>query len=167
MPRGYPTTEEGRRKQFENLEKGRFRKGQSGNPDGRPPLTMSGFVKEMEAKGYEVPNAETIFKSFLYIGTLPEDEIKAILSDKSRPMMQRIIAKGILDKKGLDVLERILDRVFGKTQRIDITSKGEQIKSDPLQVHVVTNSEEYNKVLAEIQKEKERKDAELDKTAEG
>lgn len=27
MPKGYPNTEEGRRKQFENLEKGRFKKG--------------------------------------------------------------------------------------------------------------------------------------------
>lgn len=163
MPRGYPNSEEARKKQLANLEKGRWKKGQVTNPKGRPPLTMTGFVKEMEAKGYEVPSAETISKSFLYIGTLPEEEIKAILADKTRPMMQRIIAKGILDKKGLDVLERIFDRAYGKIQRIDLTSKGEQIKSDPLQVHVVTSSEEYNKILAEIQKEKERKEAETDK----
>jgi hypothetical protein len=166
MPRGYPSTEEGRRKQFENLEKGRFKKGKSGNPQGRPPLTMSGFVKEMEAKGYEVPSAETISKSFLYIGTLPEEEIKAILADKTRPMMQRIIAKGILDKKGLDVLERIFDRAYGKTQRIDITSKGEQIKQEPLTVHFVSNTDDYKKIQEEINKEKARKDAGPDRTEE-
>ena len=161
--------EEQRAKQLENLKKGAFKKGVASNPKGRQPRpkTMTMFVEEMKAKGYEVPSSQIIAESYLYIATLPEDELKAVLNDKSRPMMQRIIAKGVLDKKGIDVLDRIVDRAYGKIQRIDLTSKGEQIKSDPLQVHIVTNSEEYNKVLAEIQKEKERKDAEPDKTGEG
>lgn len=161
------TNEDKRRKQLANLKS--FKKGDVPNPKGRPPKpkTMTMFVEEMKEKGYEVPSSQIIAESYLYIATLPEDELKAVLNDKSRPMMQRIIAKGVLDKKGIDVLDRIVDRAYGKIQRIDLTSKGEQIKSDPLQVHVVTNSEEYNKVLAEIQKEKERKEAEPDKTAEG
>ena len=155
-----------RAKQLENLKKGTFKKGQSGNPRGKPPRpkTMSLFIEEMKEKGYEVPSSQIIAESFLYIATLPEEELKAVLNDKARPMMQRIIAKGVLDKKGIDVLDRIIDRAYGKIQRIDLTSKGEQIKQpEPLQVHVVTNTEEYNKVLAEIQAEKQRKDAQPDK----
>lgn len=124
---------------------------------------MTAFIAEMKEKGYEVPTSQTIAESFLYIATLPEDELKAVLADKTRPMMQRIVAKGILDKKGMDILERVVDRAYGKIQRIDLTSKGEQIKQDPLQIHVISNTEEYNKVLAEIQKEKERKEAQPDK----
>lgn len=154
-----------RKRQLDNLEKGKFRKGEVTNPKGRPPKpkTMSLFIEEMKEKGYEVPSSQIIAESFLYIATLPEDELKAVLADKTRPMMQRIVAKGILDKKGIDILERVVDRAYGKIQRIDLTSKGEQIKQDPLQVHIVTTTEEYNKVLAEIQKEKERKDAQPDK----
>lgn len=157
-----------RQKQLANLEKGKFKKGEITNPKGRPPKpkTMTTFIAEMKEKGYEVPTAQTIAESFLYIATLPEDELKAVLADKTRPMMQRIVAKGILDKKGMDILERVVDRAYGKIQHIDLTSKGEQIKQDPLQVHVVTNNEEYQKILAEIQKEKEKKDAEPDRTAE-
>ena len=160
--------DEQRAKQLANLKKGTFKKGQSGNPKGKPPRpkTMSLFIEEMKEKGYEVPSSQIIAESFLYIAALPEGELKAVLADKSRPMMQRIIAKGILDKKGIDVLERVIDRAYGKIQRIDLTSKGEKIKPDPLQVHFVSNSEDYNKVLSEIQKEKERKDAEPDKTGE-
>lgn len=155
-----------RQKQLANLEKGKFKKGKITNPKGRPPKprTMTTFIAEMKEKGYEVPTAQTIAESFLYIATLPEDELKAVLADKTRPMMQRIVAKGILDKKGMDILERVVDRAYGKIQRIDLTSKGEQIKQpEPLQVHVVTNTDEYNKVLAEIQAEKQRKDAQPDK----
>lgn len=157
-----------RRKQLANLEKGKFKKGEVTNPKGRPPKpkTMTAFIAEMKEKGYEVPTSQTIAESFLYIATLPEDELKAVLADKTRPMMQRIVAKGILDKKGMDILERVVDRAYGKIQRIDLTSKGEQIKQDPLQVHFVTNSEEYNKVIAEIEAEKKRKDTELNKTLE-
>ena len=157
-----------RQKQLANLEKGKFKKGEITNPKGRPPKpkTMTAFIAEMKEKGYEVPTSQTIAESFLYIATLPEDELKAVLADKTRPMMQRIVAKGILDKKGMDILERVVDRAYGKIQHIDLTSKGEQIKQDPLQVHVVTSTEEYNKVLAEIQKEKERKETENNKTKE-
>ena len=157
--------ESNRKRQLANLEKGKFKKGEVTNPKGRPPKpkTMTTFIAEIKDKGYEVPTAQTIAESFLYIATLPEDELKAVLNDKSRPMMQRIVAKGILDKKGIDILERVVDRAYGKIQHIDLTSKGEQIKQDPLQIHVVSNTEEYNKVLAEIQKEKERKEAESDK----
>ena len=113
-----------RRKQLANLEKGKFKKGEVTNPKGRPPKpkTMTAFIAEMKEKGYEVPTSQTIAESFLYIATLPEDELKAVLADKTRPMMQRIVAKGILDKKGMDILERVVDRAYGKIQRIDLTS---------------------------------------------
>ena len=157
-----------RKKQLENLEKGKFKKGCVGNPKGRPPRpkTMTMFIDEMKEKGYEVPSSQIVAESFIYIATLPEDELKMLHADKSRPMMQRIIAKGVLDKKGLDVLERIIDRAYGKVQHIDLTSKGEQIKQDPVQVHFVSNSEEYGKILMEIKKEKEKRDAEPDRTVE-
>ena len=158
MPKGYPKTEEGRKRQRENLAKGAFKKGQTTNPKGRPPKTMTMFVREMKEKGYEVPTSHTIAESFLYLATLPEEELKIILTDKTRPMMQRIIAKGVLDKKGIDVLDRIIDRAYGKMQHIDLTSQGEKLQQDPLHIHVVTNSDEYAKILAEIQKEKQDKE---------
>lgn len=164
MPKGYPKTEEGRRKQKEILSKHAIKKGTVLNPNGRPKKTMSTFIAEMEAEGYECPSPEEISKSFLYLGTLPEEKLKEVLADKERPMMQRIIAKGILANKGIDILERIIDRAYGKVQHIDLTSKGEQIKQpEPLQIHFVANSDEYNKVIEDIKKEKERKDAEPNK----
>ena len=164
MPKGYPKTEEGRRKQREILAKHAFKKGSNPNPHGRPKKTMRTFIEEMEAEGYECPSPDQISKSFLYLGTLPEEKLKEVLADKERPMMQRIIAKGILANKGIDILERIIDRAYGKVQRIDITSKDEQIKQpEALQIHFVANSTEYNKVLEEIQKAKEEKDKEPDK----
>lgn len=162
MPKGYPKTAEGRRKQQENLSKGHFPKGVSGNPSGRPPKTMTLFIREMEEAGYEIPSNETIIASFLYMCTLPEDRLKEILADKERPMMQRIVSKGVLDKKGLDVLERIIDRAYGR-RHIDITTNGKDIKQDPVIVHLVSNSEEFQSIKRQVEEEKERKYAERER----
>lgn len=148
-----------RKKQLANLEKGKFKKGEITNPKGRPPKpkTMTAFIAEMKEKGYEVPTSQTIAESFLYIATLPEDELKAVLADKTRPMMQRIVAKGILDKKGMDILERVVDRAYGKIQHIDLTSKGEQIKQpEPTIIQVVHSTEEYEQIRKDIEKEQNK-----------
>ena len=65
-------------------------------------------------------------------------------------MMTRIIAKGVLDKKGLDVLERIINRAYGKEQRIDITTNGKDLKPEPLTIHFVADREALAKIENEI-----------------
>ena len=76
-------------------------------------------------------------------------------------MMNRIIAKNILDKKGLDVIERLIERAYGRTeQRIDITTNGKDLKPDPITIRFVGNNAEYEKIKQEIEEERARKEAE-------
>lgn len=43
-----------------------------------------------------------------------------IAGDKDKPMLARVVAKAILDKKGFDIVERMLDRSIGKpTQHVE------------------------------------------------
>lgn len=145
MPRGRGNTSEAEARMRKNLAKGCFVKGQSGNPKGKPRLTVSNFVKEIKDKGYEVPTAEDITKSWLAISALPEKEIKEILSDAERPMQLRIIAKGVLDKKGLDVVEKIVNRAYGTTQKIDLTTGGEKLSREPLKIEIIDRAEQVDK----------------------
>lgn len=145
MPRGRGNTPEAEARMRKNLAKGCFVKGQSGNPKGKPRLTVSNFVKEIKDKGYEVPTAEDITKSWLAISALPEKEIKEILSDAERPMQLRIIAKGVLDKKGLDVVEKIVNRAYGTTQKIDLTTGGEKLSREPLKIEIIDRAEQVDK----------------------
>lgn len=144
MPRGKGNTAESEARMRKNLRPG-FEKGKSGNPKGRPPMTMKGFIREMEQKGYQIPTAEDITKSWLYISTLPEEDIKALLADKDKPMQLRIIAKGVLDKKGIDVVERIVNRAYGTTQRIDLTTGGEKLSREPLKIEIIDRADQVDK----------------------
>jgi len=84
----------------ENIEKHKFKKGQSGNPKGRPPILPD--LKEAIAK---VLAEETGGKTAL-------DQILAALRIKA--------AKG-----DVRAAQELLDRGFGKSQQIiDMTTKG-------------------------------------------
>ena len=144
MPRGRGNTPETEERMRNNLRPG-FVKGQSGNPKGKPRMTVSYFVKEIKDKGYEVPSAEDITKSWLAISALPEKEIKDILADVERPMQLRIIAKGVLDKKGIDVVERIVNRAYGTAQRIDLTTGGEKLSREPLKIEIIDRADQVDK----------------------
>lgn len=53
--------------------------------------------------------------------------------DQKRPMLIRILAKSMLDKKGFEVIEKMLDRGIGKaTMIVDNTHKGSMTLADGL-----------------------------------
>ena len=60
-------------------------------------------------------------------------------------MQLRIIAKGVLDKKGLDVVEKIVNRAYGTTQKIDLTTGGEKLSREPLKIEIIDRAEQVDK----------------------
>ena len=128
-----------RARQLANLAKGTWKKGQVTNPKGRPRKTISSLVQQFEEEGMAMPSPTEVSKLYLYIATRTEEELKAMMSDKEQPMMVRIVAKGILDKKGLDVVEKIVDRAYGKELHIE-----------PLQIQFVADKEALAKAQAEV-----------------
>lgn len=140
-----------RKKQLANLEKNMAKKGErSKNPKGRPRTTIRTMIAEFEDAGLIVPSATEISKIYMFIASLKEEELVETMKNKELPMMTRIIAKGVLAKKGLDVVERIMDRAYGKEQRIDITTNGKDLKPEPLTIRFVANKEELAKIQSEV-----------------
>ena len=145
-----------RRNQLAQLEKGKFPKGKSGNPNGRPRTTIHTMIKEFEDAGLVVPSNEEIGKMYLYIATLSEEELKKVLGDKNLPMMTRIIARGILSKKGLDVVDKIVDRAYGKMQHIDVTTNGKDLQPEPMKLVFVADRAALEKIQNEIPNTEEK-----------
>ena len=139
-----------RARQLANLQKNMAKKGDIKNPKGRPRHTIRTMIKEFENAGLIVPSNDEIGKMYLYIASLNEKELGELLKNKELPMMTRIIAKGILSKKGLDVIDKIVNRAYGSQQHIDITTNGKDMKPEPLVVKVVANKEEWEKIASEI-----------------
>ncbi len=139
-----------RKKQLANLQKNMARPGDVKNPKGRPRTTIRSMIDDFEKRGMIVPSAHEISKIYVYIASQTEEELKQTMMDKTLPMMTRIIARGVLNKKGLDVVERIMDRAYGKEQRIDITTNGKDLKPEPLTIRFVANREELEKIRNEV-----------------
>lgn len=141
-----------RAKQLANLEKGKFKKGQCANPLGRPKKSpLDNFLYECEeTRGMAMPTPAQVAKMYFFIAALPEDRLKELLKDKAQPMMVRIIARGILDKKGIDILEKVVNRAYGSQQRLDITTNGKELQREPLTIRFVADKDALAKVEDEV-----------------
>lgn len=144
------------KKQLDNLKKGRWAKGKSGNEKGRPRSTIRTMIAEFEDAGLIIPTNEEVGKIYLYLASLNEEELKKVLANKELPMMTRIVARSILSKKGLDVVDRIVDRAYGKQQHIDITTNGKDLKPEPLTIRFIASKEELEKIEQEIPTSEEK-----------
>lgn len=123
----------GRAKSNENLIP--FKKGQSGNPKGRPRLLVGSVIKEMEDMGVEKVSQSQVKDAFLRLINLEMDEVSKMVRDKKQPALMRIVGKAMLSGKGFEIIERMLDRALGKAEEavtvtneisLDSLSKKEQ-----------------------------------------
>lgn len=99
------------------LEKNKWKKGQSGNPFGRQPETVRQVGSTLLRMGYEPMSIAAIRQSYMLIVTLDEKKIAELMVDKRNPMFIRIIAKRILAKDGFEIIEKMIDRVYGKPKQ--------------------------------------------------
>ena len=104
----------GKHKGIENLIP--FKKGQSGNPKGRPRLLVSSVIKEMEAKGVEKVSHLEVKDTFLRLINLEVGEVEQMVKDAKQPALIRIVGKEMLGGKGFDIIEKMLDRALVKAE---------------------------------------------------
>lgn len=91
-------------------------KGDPGGP-GRPPKLLSQIVGTLKAKGYERATANQVADAFETLLNLREDELRTMAKDKAAPYSVRIVASAMLDVKGWEVLQALLDRAHGKPKQ--------------------------------------------------
>jgi hypothetical protein len=105
----------------ENLKP--WKPGQSGNENGRPPLLIRHINEKLKGQGYERVTPSQIAEAYELLFNLSEEEIKKYLTDSKAPMLMRVVAKAMLSTKGVEMLERMLDRAHGKAkQTIDMNA---------------------------------------------
>jgi len=102
-----------------------YKKGQSGNPNGRPKKLVSAVIADLKAEGYEEVTASQVKEAYqLFIG-LSRVKVVEIANDENQSMLFIRVARAILDNKGFDVIEKMLDRAHGKaTNKTEVTGAG-------------------------------------------
>jgi hypothetical protein len=126
----------------ENIVKHQFKKGQSGNVNGRPPQLVAKITKELQKLGYKPATKAHIIDAYLTLIQLPYEKIVSIAErkgdTKDYAFLYAKVAESLISEGGSEALEKILDRAIGKaTQNTDITTKG-----DKLETQIVVASKE-------------------------
>ena len=110
-----------------NEEKGQFKKGHTGNPNGRPITSISSILKKLgEAK--EIAFEVTV--------TDKNGNVKTEKGNiKSKKTINELVSVQLLKKAvsgDLKAIDMVLDRTEGKPkQSVDLTSLGEKMASMP------------------------------------
>ena len=93
---------------------------------------ISTINKELSEEGFEIANKQDIVDCYLTLINLPFSKIKEIsdINNDDYPMLYKLVSKEMLGKRGMDMLEKLLDRAIHKPQQnIDHTTKGKEITS--------------------------------------
>jgi hypothetical protein len=120
-----------------------FKKGQSGNPAGKPPKIFKSIMQEMSRFGYIGLKHANIVEAYEILIGMPENRLIQITNDIDMPMLMRICAKSLLSKNGFDVIERMLDRAHGKAKQQTIIGNpdGSNINQPTTTIVFINDSE--------------------------
>ncbi len=104
----------------------RFEKGESGNPDGRPPKGFKAFLIECKEQGFEQVTLNEIIEAYQFLMNLPLLKVSQIAGDiatekrsgddsNKYPVVIRMVAAEMMGKRGQEMLKQVLDRAFGQS----------------------------------------------------
>ena len=120
-----------------------------GGPRGNTPAKGAGrnpisdAVRKMRAEGMRVPSYSDVLEVFLFLISLPLEEVRKIIEDETKPLLMRVIARELVGSKtGMEAAKYILERVYGKpTQVTENYNENSDIDERP-KVVIVKNSED-------------------------
>lgn len=109
-----------------------FKAGQSGNPYGRPKKLLSDINSELISEGYVPASDYQLVEAYKLLLNCDEEKLKALQADKTTPFFLRRVILHLGTAKGMEVLDKIYDRSFGRTkQSLDITTNSESLNKMP------------------------------------
>jgi len=94
----------------ENIEPHKFKKGQSGNPNGRPRK----YVSLLKEQGYKLSEINDTIQVMM---AMDMEELKSVWDNPKATVLEKTIAAAIrksIEKGNLYSLETLLTRVYGK-----------------------------------------------------
>ena len=104
----------------ENLKK--WKKGQSGNPNGRPRKSFASINAELKAKGIDKLSKSDLLDAYALIFNSTEDDLVNIANDKNTPYALKIIIMELNDKRTrAKAMQDYRDYTFGRaTENIEV-----------------------------------------------
>jgi len=98
------------------------------NRNGRPPKTVGSVLKELKEKGFVAVTKHQVVETYLTLVAVNNDALRDIIADDHSPVLNKIVAKRLLNKDGFEIIEKMLDRAIGKAeQKTDLTSNGQTL----------------------------------------
>jgi len=103
-----------------------FKKGETGNPNGRPKKNYPELIAELREKGYKAPIKSEYFEMIGMLLVMNEADLQEFAADKDKPYWIRTIAIDLNNKNMRSkITSDYRDWMFGKaTQKIDMEAKG-------------------------------------------
>jgi FAD synthase len=112
----------------------RWKKGESGNPKGRPQKP----VLQLKRAGYKLAEINDTIQTLM---TLTLEELRVVWDNPASTLLERTIASAIrksIEKGNLDAMETLLNRVYGKPKEVlDVTTKGDSIAAPPFNINII------------------------------
>jgi Glu-tRNA(Gln) amidotransferase subunit E-like FAD-binding protein len=117
-----------------NLKRGHWKKGESGNPNGRPKKLVSQL---MINRKFSMSQINDIIQQLV---GLTQPELQEISFADNATMIEKTVAEALLkslQRGNLDAIETLLNRIYGKPQEsVDITTKGDKV-DNKIQIEIV------------------------------